>query len=242
MRGCIRPRFPQLLHNPGSVGISCHVTTQNLSPVVGRNKEAVQHAKGQRRYSEEVHCGNGLTVILEEDQPAFGEIRSSGTSPNPSRDTPFREIEAELEQFAVNTRRSPGRILGTIRKIKARISLLTGFRPPRCLALKSHFQYSRKPARCQLVTVLGVTRMRGFLQPDHTFLNMTQKSLCRAVSRRCGRLACRANSCCRIARFSRMRFSREPTALKIKPRRCRSDTIMARILSEHPNSSCSPSD
>ena len=83
---------------------------------MGHNKEAVQHAKGQRRYREEVHCGNGLTVILEEGQPAFGEIRSSGTSPNPSRDTPFREIEAELEQFAVNTRRSPGRILGNHKK------------------------------------------------------------------------------------------------------------------------------
>lgn len=173
-------------------------------------------------------------MILEEGQPAFGEIRSSGTSPNPSRDCGFREIEAELEQFAVNTRRSPGRISVTIRKIKVRTSLLTGLRPPRCLALESHFQYSTKPARCQPVTVLGVTRMRGFLRPDHLFLNMTQKSLCRAVSRRCGRLACRANSCCRRARFSRMRFSRGLTILKIQPRRCQSDTIMARILSEHP--------
>jgi len=110
VRGCIRPRFPQLLHNPGSIGISCHVKTQNLSPIMGHNKEAVQHAKGQRRDGEEVHCGNGLTVILEERQPVFAEIRSSGTSP--SRDCGFREIEAELEQFAVNTRRSPNRILG----------------------------------------------------------------------------------------------------------------------------------
>jgi hypothetical protein len=78
MRRCIRPRFPQLLHNSGSVGIPCHVKTQNLSPVVGHDKEAVQHAKGERRYREEVHRGNGLTVILEEGQPAFGEIRSSG--------------------------------------------------------------------------------------------------------------------------------------------------------------------
>src|SRR4029077_17136617 len=29
-----------------------------------------------------------------------------------SRDTPFREIETQLEKFAVNARRSPGRILG----------------------------------------------------------------------------------------------------------------------------------
>ena len=37
----------------------------------------------------------------------------------------------------------------TIRKIKARISLLTGLRPPLDLALESHFQYSRNPARCR---------------------------------------------------------------------------------------------
>src|SRR5215469_4125210 len=33
-------------------------------------------------------------------------------APDPSRDTPFRDIETQLEQFAVNARRSPGRILG----------------------------------------------------------------------------------------------------------------------------------
>jgi hypothetical protein len=67
---------------------------------VGHNKKAVQHAKGKRRYCEEVNCGNGLTVILEEGQPALGEIQSSGTLPNPSRDTLFREIEAELSSLA----------------------------------------------------------------------------------------------------------------------------------------------
>src|SRR5271166_1009224 len=49
----------------------------------------------------------------------------------------------------------------TIRKIRARISWFTGLRPPLAWALESHFQYSRKPARCQPTTVLGVTKMRG---------------------------------------------------------------------------------
>ena len=43
----------------------------------------------------------------------------------------------------------------TMRKISARISWLTRFRPPLCLAWESHLQYSRKPARCQPTTVLG---------------------------------------------------------------------------------------
>jgi hypothetical protein len=37
----------------------------------------------------------------------------------------------------------------TIRKIKARTSLLTRFRPPTCLNLETHVQYKRNPARCQ---------------------------------------------------------------------------------------------
>jgi len=42
----------------------------------------------------------------------FTGSASLGARPDPSRDTPFREIETQLEQFAVNARRSPGRILG----------------------------------------------------------------------------------------------------------------------------------
>src|ERR1700736_2503343 len=42
-----------------------------------------------------------------------------------------------------------------IRKIRARTSLLTHFRPATCLALETHVQYKRNPARCQLTTVLG---------------------------------------------------------------------------------------
>ncbi len=37
----------------------------------------------------------------------------------------------------------------TVRKIKARASLLTRFRPPTWLTLETHVQYKRNPARCQ---------------------------------------------------------------------------------------------
>src|SRR5215472_17125422 len=51
-------------------------------------------------------------MIPEERQPFLDGIWVSRGSPDPPRDTPFREIETQLEQFAVNARRSPGRILG----------------------------------------------------------------------------------------------------------------------------------
>jgi len=129
----------------------------------------------------------------------------------------------------------------TIRKIKARTSLLTRFRPPTCLTLEIHVQYKRNPARCQFTTVLGVTKTRGLVHPDQNVLNATQNSLCRAVNRRRGRCACRASNCRRRARFSRTRSSRELKTLTIHPRRCRSGTIMARILSEKSESSFAPS-
>jgi hypothetical protein len=128
----------------------------------------------------------------------------------------------------------------TIRKIKARTSLLTRFRPPTWLTLETHVQYKRNPARCQFTTVLGVTKMSGFLHPDHV-RNATQNSLCRAVNRRQGCCACRASNCRRRARFSRTRSSRERKTLTNQPRRSRSDTIIAGIISENSESSFAPS-
>src|SRR5580692_2823152 len=66
----------------------------------------------------------------------------------------------------------------TIRKIKARTSLLTRFRPPSWLTLETHVQYKRNPARCQFTTVRGVTKMRGLVHPHQSVLNATQNSLC----------------------------------------------------------------
>jgi hypothetical protein len=113
--------------------------------------------------------------------------------------------------------------------------LLTHSRPPSRRTLAIHVQYTRKPARCQFTTVLGVTKTRGFLHPDQSARNATQNSLCRAVSRGRGRCACRASNCRRRARFSRTRSWRELKAMTNQPRRFRSDTILARILSELSN-------
>src|SRR5258708_3958735 len=129
----------------------------------------------------------------------------------------------------------------TIRKIKARTSLLTRFRPPTWLILETHVQYKRNPARCQFTTVLGVTKMSGLVHPDQNVRNATQNSLCRAVNPGRGCCPSRASNCRRRARFSRKRSSRERKALTNQPRKCRSDTIMARIVAEKSESSLSPS-
>jgi len=78
--------------------------------VVGQMREAfrfdaIQNAEGEGRYCGEVHRSECLTMIPEERKPAFGGIRISRDSPKPSRDSGFRQMEAQLEQFAVNARR-----------------------------------------------------------------------------------------------------------------------------------------
>ena len=94
------------------MGISRHFEMQDLTPVVDDDEKAVQNTERERWDGEEVHRSNGLAMVSEERQPSFHRIWISRSAPDPSRDTPFREIETQLEQFAVNARRSPGRILG----------------------------------------------------------------------------------------------------------------------------------
>ena len=98
--------------------------------------------------------------------------------------------------------------------------------------LRSMSNTTRNPARCQFTTVRGVIKTRGFLHPDQNVPNATQNSLCRAVNRVRGRCVCKASSCRRRAKFSRTRSSRERKELTIHPRKGRSNTIMARRLSE----------
>ena len=72
----------------------------------------VQNTERERWDGEEVHRRNGLAMVSQERYPLLDGNRVSRGSPDPSRDTPFRDLETQLEQFAVNARRSPGRILG----------------------------------------------------------------------------------------------------------------------------------
>jgi hypothetical protein len=108
----VGPSFSQLLHNPKSMGISRDIEMQDLTPVVTDDEKAVQNTKRERWHGKEVHRGNGLAMVSEERQPSLHGIWISRSSPDPSRDTSFRGIETQLEQFAVNARRSPGPILG----------------------------------------------------------------------------------------------------------------------------------
>ena len=121
------------------MGISRHIAMQDLPPVVADDEKAVQNSKRERWDGEEIHGRNGLAMVSEERQPALHGIWISRSSPDPSPDTPFRELETQLEQFAVNARCSPGRILGNHTENQgADLFEMTRFRPPTCLNLETH--------------------------------------------------------------------------------------------------------
>src|SRR5215475_7826524 len=93
-----------------------------------------------------------------------------------------------------------------IRKISSRTSLDSFFLPTCFLAFEIKLQYSRKPARCQPTTVLGLTSPRDCFQAPQRRQVNTQKILSTAPIRGLGCLRFSTASCCRRARFSRSRL------------------------------------
>jgi len=214
---------------------------QDLTPVVADDEKAVQNTKSERWDGEKVHRSYSLAMVAEERQLSLHWVRISRGSADPSRDTPFREIETQLEQLAMNARRSPSWILSHHTEDQG-ANLFADTLPSSYLADSGDPRPIRTKSRsCQFTTVLGVTKTRGCLHADQHILNATQNSLCRAVNRRRGRCACSASNCRRRAMFSRVRSARQLSELTNQPRKCRSDTIMARILAEKTESSFAPS-
>ena len=89
------------------------VEVQNASTTMSDDKEAIEHTESNRRHGEEVHRRDGFPVISKKGEPAFGWLRVSRRSFHPPGNRSFRDIETEHEKFAVDARRSPGRILGS---------------------------------------------------------------------------------------------------------------------------------
>jgi hypothetical protein len=61
------------------------------------DEKAIKNTKPERWDGKEVHGSDCLAMIPEEHQPSFRGIWISRGSPDPSRDTSFRELETQLE-------------------------------------------------------------------------------------------------------------------------------------------------
>ena len=102
----------QLLNNPSTARMLCNIAVEDSSPIMRNDKKAVENAEGQRRYGEEVHCGNSLAMIAQERRPAFCRLGIARRFSHPAQHGPLRNIEAKHLQLSVNARRAPGSVLG----------------------------------------------------------------------------------------------------------------------------------
>src|SRR5260370_71393 len=71
--GCriVRERLTQLLNNPNTARVPSHIEMKNAPPVMRNHEEAVENVKSQRGHSEEIHCRNRLTMVVQKCHPSL---------------------------------------------------------------------------------------------------------------------------------------------------------------------------
>ncbi len=110
-RAIPRKRFTQLVSSPFGSGMSSDVEVDDTAPIMSQHQKYIQHLETDRWHREEVHRDHALNVVLEEGPPglrwrlamAHQILAYAGLA----------NINAKLEQLAVNARCSPQRILAT---------------------------------------------------------------------------------------------------------------------------------
>jgi hypothetical protein len=90
------------------------VEVQNSSPTVFNDEEAIKSSELQYGNREEVEGGDDLAMVVEQREPPLSLIvvMSSLQTLQVARNRWFGHLEPELEQFAMDARRSPARIVG----------------------------------------------------------------------------------------------------------------------------------
>ena len=95
---------------------------------------------GLNRSSEVGKRPEVVDLVAKKGEPALANIGAPGRPSQPARDGALEDWEAELEQFAVDPRSSPSRILRRHAKDERPKFSAHGFSPPTCLARETHFQ------------------------------------------------------------------------------------------------------
>jgi hypothetical protein len=82
---------------------------ENSTSLVLDDKEAVEHAEGQRGNREEVEGGNHFAVVVEERKPTLRPriVRLAFESLQIARDGGLGNLESESQQFAMDSRGAP---------------------------------------------------------------------------------------------------------------------------------------
>src|SRR5712692_3140726 len=148
-------------------------------------------------------------MIPQEREPRWPRRAVAWLVLQVARHRALRHSHAQLQQFAVNPRRTPGAVLGRhpLDEIAGFLTRTGPSNPSLPSGAKSPVQ-SEAP-RCHPTTVSGFTMMSALVHLAQTRRSMTQKNRSTEVSRRRGWRRDRTMSCCRSARFSSARSPRK---------------------------------
>ena len=93
------------------------------------HEEAIQQFECERGHRKEVECDDHLTMVGQKGEPALARIAATLQASQISRDRALGDCEAELQQFAMDLRRAPVRILSR-HAVDEAPNLITDSGPP----------------------------------------------------------------------------------------------------------------
>src|SRR5262245_26120446 len=98
----------QLIGDPLRRWVSGDPEPQDLSPAMADHQQSIEKSEGDGRNDKQVHRRNAIRMVAQERLPAQG--RWSSPARHILGDASLPNVDAELEQLAVDAWRTPQRI------------------------------------------------------------------------------------------------------------------------------------
>ena len=177
-RGLVREGVHDLLGRPGRGGVRGDVKVDDPPAMVSEHDENEEDAQAGGGHGEEVDRHQVPDMVGEERPP--GLRRSGTTLRHEAGDGALGDVDAELQELAMDARGAHKGFAAAIFLTRAAISARIGGRPP-VGRPESWVQYSRKRRRRHRRTVSGDTMTRACRQPVQTLATGNASTICWAV-------------------------------------------------------------
>jgi hypothetical protein len=112
-RGVPGKGFPELLRGPLRSGMSGHGKVENAAAVVCQHQKHIEHLESDHRHRREGDRQHGLDVIVDEGPPSLRW--QFAVADHLLADARLAHGNAKLEQFAMNPRCAPERVVAAHR-------------------------------------------------------------------------------------------------------------------------------